>query len=256
MYGQTLLLTLNGSNLAQGLTVTSSACPGAVLVNTAALPSTATTVYYQCRVTAVGVGQFVVRSASDGSALTAVPFVVPVPQVTLTLNDGKGIDGAIVITLAPDRAPQTVDNFLAYVNAGFYDGTVIHRVVKDFVVQGGGYASPVDANTAPAATKAVNPPIPLEVNRGLSNVQWSVAMARTNASNSATAQFFINLVDNRGILDPSPTQAGYAVFGSIAAGTDIVSGVVAAPCLPTAIAGGGDCTPIPNVVITRALQTR
>ena len=256
MYGQTLLLTLNGNNLDQGLVVTSAACPGAVLVNAAPLLSTASTAFYQCRVAAVGAGQFVVRSVSDGSVLTAVPFVVPLPQATMTLNNGNGVDGTIVITLAADRAPKTVNNFLAYVNAGFYDGTVIHRVVKDFVIQGGGYAGPVDANTTQASTKPVNAAIPLEANTGLSNVQWSVAMARTNAVNSATSQFFINLVDNSASLDASPFHAGYAVFGGIASGTDIVSSAAAAPCLPTALTGGGDCTPIPNVVITRALQSR
>jgi cyclophilin family peptidyl-prolyl cis-trans isomerase len=257
MYGWTLLLTVNGSNLDQGLAVTSSAaCPDAVRVNAAPLLSTATTAYYQCTVAGVGAGRFVVKSASDGSTLTTAPFTVPLPQVTLTLSDGAAANGTVVITLVPDRAPITVNNFLAYVNAGFYDNTVIHRVVNNFVIQGGGYAGPVDASTAPAATKPVNAPIPLEANAGLSNAQWTIAMARTNLPNSATSQFFINLVDNSAILDASLTQAGYAVFGIVTAGTDTVTSVAVAPCLSTPVSGAGDCTPIPNVVVTSAVQTR
>ena len=256
-YGQTLLLTLHGSNLDQGLGVTSSAaCPGAVFVNKAPLLSTATTAYYECTVAGIGSGFFAVKSVAGGGTLTTVPFTVPAPQVTMTVSNGAGVGGAVVITLAPDRAPITVKNFLAYVNAGFYDGTVIHRVVNNFVVQGGGYAGPIDASTLQADTKVVNAPITLEARVGLSNTQWTVAMARTNVPDSATSQFFFNLVDNSLILDASATQAGYAVFGSVTAGTDTVSRVAVAPCASTAITGADGCTPIPNVVITSAVQSR
>lgn len=256
-YGQTLLLTLRGNGLDRGLTVTSSAaCPAAALVNTAPWLSTATTAYYECTVAGIGAGAFVVKSAAGGGTLVTVPFKVPAPQVTMTLSNGAGVDGAVVITLAPDRAPITVNNFLVYVNAGFYGGTVIHRVVKDFVMQGGGYEGPIDASTVQAEAKPVNAPIILEDKVGLSNTQWTIGMARTNIPDSATSQFFINLVDNSQALDASPTQAGYAVFGSVTAGTDTVNSAVAAPCASTFISGAGDCTPVPNVVITSALQTR
>ena len=257
MYGQPLLLTVNGSNLDQSLAVTSSAaCPAAVLVNAAPLLSTATTAYYRCTATGVGAGSFVLKSAIDGSMLATVPFTVPLPQVTMTMSNGAAVGGMLVITLAPDKAPVTVNNFLAYVNAGFYNGTVIHRVVADFVIQGGGYAGPVEPSTSPAATKPVNPPIQLEANVGLSNTQWTIAMARTNVPNSATSQFFINLADNSATLDASPLQAGYAVFGIVTAGTDTVTSTAAAPCTSTPVSGAGDCTPIPNVVISSAVQTR
>jgi cyclophilin family peptidyl-prolyl cis-trans isomerase len=257
MYGRPLLLTLNGSHLDQGLTVTSSsACTGAVLLNSSPWLSSATTAYYQCTVTGVGAGRFVVQSAVDGSTLTTVPFTVPQPQVTMSLGNGAGVNGTVVITLAPEHAPLTVNNFLAYVNAGFYDNTVIHRVAANFVVQGGGYASPVDARTSSSATKAVNAPIRLEALGGLSNQQWTIAMARSNLPNSATSQFFINLVDNSASLDASPFQAGFAVFGTVTAGTDTVSLTAAAPCTPLAISGPGSCTPIPNVVVTAATQNR
>ena len=277
MYGKVLLLTVNGSNLDQGLVVTSSACPAPALVNAAphlsaattaysdgvpapvsAAPyqSTATTAYYQCTVAAVGAGQFVVTRTSDGATLATTPFSVPAPQVTMTMSNGAAVNGAIVVTLAPDKAPITVNNFLAYVNAGFYDNTVIHRVSQRFIVQGGGYAVPVDAATATATTKPTNAPIPLEVNTGLSNVQWTIAMARTSAPDSATSQYFINLGDNSRILDASATNPGYAVFGSVTTGTDSVTGIAAAPCTLTAVSGIGDCTPIPNVVVTSAVPTR
>jgi cyclophilin family peptidyl-prolyl cis-trans isomerase len=256
-YGQTLLLTLHGSDLDRGLSVTSSAaCPGAALVNKAPLLSTATTAYYECTVAGIGVGFFVVTSAAGGGTLTTVPFTVPAPQVTMTMSNGAGVDGAVVITLAPDKAPITVNNFLAYVNAGFYDGTVIHRVVNDFVVQGGAYAAPVDAATAQAQAKPVNAPIRLEAGAGLSNTQWAIAMARTSLPDSATSQFFINLVDNSQTLDASATQPGYAVFGSVTAGAATVSGAASAPCTSTLLTGADGCTPIPNVVITSALQSR
>ena len=199
---------------------------------------------------------FAVKSVAGGGTLTTVPFTVPAPQVTMTVSNGAGVGGAVVITLAPDRAPITVNNFLAYVNAGFYDGTVSHRVVNNFVVQGGGYAAPVDASTVQAETKPVNAPITLEARPGLSNTQWTLAMARTNVPDSATSQFFINLVDNSRDLDASATQAGYAVFGSVTSGADTVSSVASAPCTSTLLTGADGCTPIPNVVITSALQTR
>jgi cyclophilin family peptidyl-prolyl cis-trans isomerase len=257
MYGRTLLLTVNGSNLDHGLAVTSSAaCPDAVRVDAAPLRSTSATAYYRCTVTGVGAGGFAVKSAIDGSTLATVPFTVPLPQVTLSLANGTAVNGTVVITLAPDRVPLTVNNFLAYVNAGFYDNTVIHRVAADFVVQGGGYAGPVDASTAQTAFKPVNDPIKLEAHAGLSNAQWTIAMARTTVPDSATSQFFINLVDNSAILDASPTRAGYAVFGIVTSGADSVRSTAAAPCVSTNVSGAADCTPIPNVVVTSAVQSR
>jgi cyclophilin family peptidyl-prolyl cis-trans isomerase len=256
-YGQTLLLTLHGSDLDRGLSVTSSAaCPGAALVTKAPWLSTATTAYYECTVLGIGAGFFAVKSAAGGGTLTTVPFTVPAPQVTMTMDNGAGVSGAVVITLAPDRAPVTVNNFLACVNAGFYDGRVIHRVVKNFVVQGGGYAAPVDPGTGQAQAKPVNAPIALEAGVGVSHTQWTLAMARTNAPGSATSQFFVNLVDNSRDLDASATQAGYAVFGSVTAGTDTMSSTASAPCSPTVLTGADACTPTPHVVIASAAQSR
>ena len=176
---------------------------------------------------------------------------MPQPQVTLAMSNGAGVNGSIVVTLDPTKAPITVDNFLSYVNSGFYDGTVIHRVVPGFVIQGGGYTA-ITPGVVPVP-KTTNAPIVLE-GTGLSNVQWSVAMARGAAANSATSQFFVNLVNNSGTLDPSPVTAGYAVFGAITAGTSVVTAIVAAPCAP--IAQFSECVPGPNVVITSATQNQ
>ncbi len=122
------------------------------------------------------------------------------------------------------------------------------------MVQGGGYTAPLDVNDQ--NLKATSAPIALEVGKGLSNTQWTIAMARTSDANSATSQFFINLVDNSAELDPG-LSAGYAVFGSVTSGTSSVTAIVGAPC--TAIPNflpSGECTPSPNMVITSATQTQ
>jgi cyclophilin family peptidyl-prolyl cis-trans isomerase len=223
---------------------------------TAPNASTATTAYYTCKVSAIGAQSVTITRTADGAAIGTASFDVPAPQVTMTVSNGLLVGGSMVITLAPDKTPITVDNFLAYVNSGFYDGTIFHRLQPGFVIQGGGY---LPITTLPPVLKTgTAAPIPLEVNKGLSNVQWTIAMARTPAPDSATSQFFVNLVDNAAILDPNATSAGYAVFGTVTANTALVSAIAAAPCvqipsfLPTALG----CVPNPNMVITKAEQTR
>lgn len=251
MYGKSLTLTVTGTNLDQGVTVSATGC-GSVAID--APTSGVATAHYACPVSTMGAGQFVVKRASDGATLATAPFTVPAPQVTLNMGNGAGVAAAIVLTLAPDKTPTTVDNFLGYVNSGFYVGTVIHRVSPGFVVQGGGYTAPLDANTQ--NLKTAGAPIPLEVGKGLSNTQWTIAMARTADAASATSQFFINLVDNSGALDPGLT-AGYAVFGSVTTGTADVSAIAGAPCIALPLfLPAGECTPIPDMVITTATQTR
>jgi len=130
--------------------------------------------------------------------------------------------GEIEITLDAEHAPVTVNNFLSYVNDGFYTGTIFHRVIPDFMVQGGGY-------TAQLEKKKTKPPIKCEAGNGLTNKRGSVAMARTNHVNSATCQFFINLVDNDFLDHKDETQRGfgYAVFGHVTKGMDIVDAIAA-----------------------------
>jgi len=173
------------------------------------------------------------------------------PQVTLTVSNGAAVSGTVVITLVPEYAPQTVANFLAYVNSGFYTNTIFHRKDGSFVLQGGGYSSPVAASDQPVH-KPTNAPIPLEIK--VSNVLGTVAMARTNSPNSATSEFFINL-SNNDFLDLS--NGGYAAFGYI---TDmsLVTTMTQAPCVASNITSGTSlgCLPVPNLVITSAVKTR
>jgi peptidyl-prolyl cis-trans isomerase A (cyclophilin A) len=181
---------------------------------------------------------------------------VPDPQVTLGIGNGSSSLGNVVITLTPNQTPITVNNFLDYVRSGFYVGTVFHRNSPGFVIQGGGYAAPLAPTDSAPTVKTPNATIVLEDNAGLSNVQWTVAMARTNAPNSATSQFFVNLVDNL-FLDRTATARGYAVFGTVTAGTEVVTAMTAAPCVPyAALLPSGDCLPQPNLIITSAAQTR
>ena len=125
--------------------------------------------------------------------------------------------GIIEIELYRDKAPITVENFIKYVKEGHYNNTVFHRVITNFVIQGGGF-------TPNGTEKATHDPIKLEVNTGLSNKVGTIAMARTSSPNSATSQFFINLVDNR-FLDAAPGNDGYAVFGVVVSGFDVVKSI-------------------------------
>lgn len=132
-------------------------------------------------------------------------------------------EGAIVLQLDRERAPRTVDNFLAYVRAGHYDGTVFHRVIRDFMIQGGG----MTPNLQEKPTRA---PIPLESRNGLTNQRGTVAMARTSDPDSATAQFFINVRDNAFLDQPRSRDGhGYTVFGKVSAGMDVVDRIRAVP---------------------------
>lgn len=127
----------------------------------------------------------------------------------------KTTQGEFVVELYPDKAPVTVENFLKYVKDKHYDGTIFHRVIGDFMIQGGGF----DASMAEKPTRA---PIALEARNGLKNDRGAIAMARTREPNSATAQFFVNVVDNFGLNAPQPDGNGYAVFGKVVQGMDTV----------------------------------
>ncbi len=125
--------------------------------------------------------------------------------------------GTFVVQLDDERAPLSVANFLQYVESGFYTGTIFHRVVSGFVIQGGGF----DADLVP---REARPPIPNESGNGLTNRRMSIAMARTGDPHSADAQFYINLADNTP-LDPKPTRWGYAVFGEVVSGEEIIDDI-------------------------------
>lgn len=138
----------------------------------------------------------------------------------------KTSKGDITIELFPDKAPVTVDNFLAYVDANFYDGLVFHRVIKGFMIQGGGL-------TADLATRKARAPIKNEAGNGLKNTRGTIAMARTGEVDSATSQFFINHVDNDFLDHRDETAAGfgYCVFGKVISGLDVVDAIATTPTM-------------------------
>lgn len=141
------------------------------------------------------------------------------PQVRLDTNLG-----AITLELAEDQAPKTVANFLDYVRAGFYDGTIFHRVIDGFMIQGGGF-------TVDFQQKATRPPIRNEADNGLKNQRGTLAMARTGDPHSATAQFFINIQDNPALdhRAPTPPGWGYTVFGKVIDGMNVVDQIRQVP---------------------------
>jgi cyclophilin family peptidyl-prolyl cis-trans isomerase len=158
------------------------------------------------------------------------------PVVVMTTSKG-----VIRIELHPDKAPKTVANFLAYVDDKFYDGTIFHRVMRDFMIQGGGF-------TADMAEKNTRAPVDNESQGGESNVRGSISMARTSEPHSATAQFFINHANNR-MLDfgaQGANQWGYAVFGRVIEGMDVVDAIAG---VPTGNKAGHQNVPLENVVI-------
>jgi peptidyl-prolyl cis-trans isomerase B (cyclophilin B) len=161
------------------------------------------------------------------------------PQVKLQTNLG-----AIVLELYPDKAPATVENFLRYVNEGFYDGTLFHRVISNFMIQGGG----LDANFKPKPTHAS---IQNEADNGLKNAPGTVAMARTSDPHSATAQFFINVANNDFLNHRSkdPQGWGYAVFGQVIEGMEVVNAIKA---VKTGHRGPHSDVPVDEVIIKQA----
>jgi peptidyl-prolyl cis-trans isomerase A (cyclophilin A) len=153
------------------------------------------------------------------ASVIAVTITHPALAQTVRLSTSAG---DIVIELNREKAPKTVDNFVQYVKDGQYNGTIFHRVIDGFMIQGGGM-------TADMREKPTRPPIPLESRNGLSNVRGSIAMARTSDPNSATAQFFINVVDNTRLDQVNAADnEGYAVFGRVSSGMDVVDKIKAA----------------------------
>jgi len=174
---------------------------------------------------------------------TAAPEATPAPEQAKETDMViiKTTLGDIKVKLAADKAPLTVANFLAYVDAGFYNGTIFHRVIDGFMIQGGGF----DASMNQKPTRA---PIKNEAANGLQNKRGTLAMARTMVVDSATAQFFINVKDN-GFLDfraPNPQGFGYCVFGEVVAGMDVVDKIKG---VRTGIKAGMQDVPLETVEI-------
>ena len=163
------------------------------------------------------------------------------PQVELHIKD----HGVVTLELDADKAPKTVANFLAYVESGHYDQTIFHRVIPNFMVQGGGMS--VGMKEKKTKDKLEN-----EANNGLTNDLYTVAMARTNDPHSATSQFFINVKDNDFLNHSSPTASGwgYAVFGKVVAGTEVVDAICK---VKTGRSGFHDDVPKEDVIVEKAV---
>ncbi|MEW6645610.1 MAG: peptidylprolyl isomerase [Pseudomonadota bacterium] len=162
------------------------------------------------------------------------------PRVRLVTNKGD-----IVLQLDRAKAPKTVENFLRYVQTGFYDGTIFHRVIDDFMIQGGGF-------TPNMLQKETRPPVMNEADNGLRNTIGTIAMARTSDPHSATAQFFINVNNNTPLdfREKTPRAWGYAVFGRVVSGMDVVKAIKG---VPTTTVGYHQNVPVEPVIIQQAV---
>ena len=181
------------------------------------------------------------RTAAVFMALTSTALALPAwaqapaDATRVRLNTSAG---DIVLELDAAKAPKTVENFVQYVKDKHYDGTVFHRVIDGFMIQGGGF-------TADMTQKPTRAPVPLESRNGLTNGRGTIAMARTSNPNSATAQFFINVVDNAMLNAPNPDGYGYAVFGKVVTGMDVVDKIKAVP-----VGNKGGHQNVPNTPVT------
>lgn len=192
-----------------------------------------------CTVTAIGdLNVQVVDGA--GVVIFAKTFTVPPPEVALVTSMGN-----MVVELNPTAAPLTVSNFFKYVQNGFYSNTLFHRVIAGFVIQGGGYTAGLAAKLGALA------PIALESNNGLTNLRGTVAMARSSDPNSATSQFYFNLADNHSLDFQDVSNPGYAVFGKIVQGLDVIDAIGA---VPTNTVNGVPDVPVADVVVKTALR--
>jgi peptidyl-prolyl cis-trans isomerase B (cyclophilin B) len=172
--------------------------------------------------------------------LAAGAWAADAPRVKFATSAGD-----FVVEVYPDKAPKTVANFLQYVREKHYDGTIFHRVIPTFMIQGGGM-------TADMNQKPTDAPIQNEANNGLKNDKYTIAMARTSAPHSASAQFFINATDNDflNFKSESPSGWGYAVFGKVVEGTDVVDKIEK---VKTGRKGFHDDVPLEDVIIEKAV---
>jgi peptidyl-prolyl cis-trans isomerase A (cyclophilin A) len=236
-FGQTATIYVGGQFLRSDMQAETGSCT----TPTFSSSSTPSTAVLNCKVTATGALPINIKAA-NGQVLFSTTLNVLQPQVTMVTSKGN-----IVLELNAATVPTTASNFLHYVSTGFYSSTLFHRVIAGFVVQGGGYTTGLVKKAGQIA------PIVLESNKGLLNIRGTLAMARTGVSDSATSEFFINLVNNTSLDYQSPTNPGYAVFGSVLSGMDVVDAIAAQP---TAAFNGTADVPVADITITYALQTQ
>jgi peptidyl-prolyl cis-trans isomerase A (cyclophilin A) len=206
-----------------------------------AASSSTSLVELNCTVVKVGAMPLTVKDGS-GQVIYQTTLLVPQPRVSIATTSGT-----MVVELDPAVAPITVDNFLGYVNRGFYSNTLFHRVIKGFMVQGGGYTTGLVKKSGQLA------PIALESDKGLSNLRGTIAMARTDDPNSATSEFFINVVDNLFLDYKKDVNLGYAVFGKVVQGLEVPDAIV---LQPTQSISGMNDVPVTDVTITSIRQTQ
>jgi cyclophilin family peptidyl-prolyl cis-trans isomerase len=237
-YGKMATIYLGGKDLRSNLLVdTSGACTSPSFASN----SNTDTLVLNCVVAKTGDFSLVVQTA-EGAAIYSTTLNIPLPQVALITAKGS-----ITVQLDPTLAPISTNNFLSYVNKGFYRSTLFHRVIPNFVIQGGGYTAGLVKQTGQSA------PIELESNKGLSNVRGSLAMARTNPPNSATSEFYINLVDNLSLDYKNAANPGYAVFGKVVQGMEVADAMAAEP---TGVVGDFSDVPLSDITLSLALQTK
>ena len=238
-YGRTATIYIGGKDLRSTLNVDTS---GSCVNSSYASNSTTDMLVFNCLVSKTGDMPFVIKTA-EGESIYSTSVNVPLPQVVLITSKG-----ALTFELVdPAVAPSSVNNFLNYVNKGFYRDTLFHRVIPGFVVQGGGFTVGMVKKSGQTA------PIELESNRGLSNLRGSLAMARAPAPNSAQSEFYINLVDNLSLDYRNAANPGYAVFGRVIQGLDIIDTI---STVPTGIVNGFSNVPFEDIFINLALQIK
>ena len=237
-YGKTATIYIGGKDLRSYLTVdTQGACTNPSFASN----STTDTLVLNCAVSKTGDFALAIKTP-EGQTIYTSTVSVPMPQVSLFTTKGN-----ITLELDPLAAPLSVNNFLNYVNKGFYRGTLFHRVIPNFVVQGGGYTTGMVKKSGQAS------PIELESNKGLSNLRGSLAMARTYLPNSATSEFYINLKDNVSLDYKNAATPGYAVFGKVIQGLEVVDAMAIEP---TGVVGSFSDVPLTDITLSLALQTQ
>ena len=237
-YGRTATIYLGGKDLRSSLVVESG---GACTSPSFASNSSTDLLVLNCLVTVVGDLPLTIKS-DTGELIYTTTLTVPKPQVSIITNKGS-----FTLELDLATAPITVKNFLSYVRGGYYSNTLFHRVIPGFVAQAGGYT------TGLVRKPGQLDPIELESNKGLSNARATVAMARTNVFNSATSEFYVNLVDNTFLDFKNAASPGYAVFGTVVQGMDVVDAIAA---VPTGVFNGSTDVPLTDITITMALQSK
>jgi cyclophilin family peptidyl-prolyl cis-trans isomerase len=238
-YGVKATFYVGVTTLNPGITFSATNCSTLQSTSSAAAGYLA----YTCNVTASGPLVFTGTDAS-GKVIATQTFNVPNPQVLISATIGS-TPANFVVELNQPKAPISTDNFLRYVNDGFYKGTLFHRVIPNFVIQAGGFTTGLIPKTPTYSA------IQLESQNGLSNVKGSLAMARTSDPNSATSQFYINLKDNTNLDYVDSNNPGYTVFGSVISGQSAIDSIAA---VPTGAASGLSDVPTTEITITSATR--